>query len=264
MRVRSGLAVAALLAAGVALTGCDMNVGLSGDSTHSARSFDLTGDALTVVVDNDVTLVPGRAGTVKVQRWLTGKARDRATWRLHGDELRVTAPCVGVNLNCGANYQVAVPPGVKVSLSTGYGDVIANGLSNDLNVVAAHGDLSLVKLSGQIRASTDYGNVTARQLGSDDVLAESDSGDISLDFTGAPERVTARSSYGNILLTVPESAYHVTTQTKYGDVNSQLTDTSGAKRTLVAATDNGDVTISTGGSPGDSSADPAAGDGPGE
>ncbi|MEV0843927.1 DUF4097 family beta strand repeat-containing protein [Actinocatenispora sera] len=260
MRVRSGLVVAALLVAGVALTGCDMNVGLSGDSTHSARSFDLSGDAVTVLVDNDVTLVRGRAGTVQVQRWLTGKARDRATWRLHGDELRVTAPCVGVNLNCEAKYQVAVPPGVKVSLSTTYGDVVANGLGNDLNVVSEHGDLSLTKLSGQIRASTDYGNVTARRLGSGDVMAESDSGDISLGFADAPTRVAARSSYGNILLTVPDSAYHVTTGTKYGEVNSQLTDNDSAKRTLVATTDNGDVTISTGDAPGGPSTDPDAGD----
>ncbi|BCJ38226.1 hypothetical protein Athai_57290 [Actinocatenispora thailandica] len=245
MRVRNGLALVALLLAGGALTGCSMDVGLSGKTTHSVRSFDLSADSLTVLADNDVTVVPGKAGAVTVDRWLTGKAANRASWQLHGDELRVTAPCVGVNLNCGARYRVTVPADLAVSLSTDYGEVSAEGLTGGLNVAAEHGDVRLSRMSGPIRVSTDYGQVSADQLRSDDVMARSDNGDISLKFRTAPTRATARSTYGEISLTVPDSSYHVVTQTKYGDVVSQLTDEPDAKRALTAETDNGDVAIHT-------------------
>lgn len=247
MRVRNGLAVVALLLAGGALTGCGMDVGLSGKTTHSARSFDVSGDSLRVLVDNDVTVVPGKAGSVRVERWLTGKAASRASWQLHGDQLRVTAPCVGVNLNCGARYQVTVPADLPVSLSTEYGEVMVRGLTGGLNVAAEHGDVRLSRMSGPIRVSTDYGEVTGDQLRSDDVMARSDNGDISLKFGAAPTRATARSTYGEISLTVPDSSYHVVTRTKYGDVTSQLTDEADAKRSLTAETDNGDVAIRTAG-----------------
>ena len=243
MRVRKVAVAAAALVAGLALAGCGADIGLSKQTKHSSRSFDVDSDTLRLTVDNDVTIVPGAAGTVTVERWLTGKAAKHPTWRRDGDKLTLTAKCVGVSLNCDSRYRVAVPADLSLTLSSQYGAVTVEKLTGGLNVHADHGDVQLSAVSGPVRIATGYGDVSVRRTGSDDVLVDSDSGSIRLAFRAIPKRVTAQSTYGNVSVTVPKSSYHVTTRTKYGDVSSRLPDHAGAPRTITAETDNGDVAV---------------------
>jgi len=236
-------AVAAVMVAGVAVTGCD--VGMSGESRHGSRTFDAPHGSLTLLVDNDVTIVPGHRGRLTVDRWLTGKATRHATWRQRGDRLTLRAPCVGVSVHCSARYRVAVPADLPVSVATGYGQVAARDLTGGLNVDTDNGDVALTNVTGRIRISDQYGGVTAGRLGSTDVTVASENGDVRLAFTAAPKRATVRSTYGAISLTVPESSYHVTTRSRYGEVSSAVTDHPAADRVITADTDNGDVSVRT-------------------
>ncbi|WP_203660743.1 DUF4097 family beta strand repeat-containing protein [Actinocatenispora rupis] len=247
MRIRVAVVAGGLALAGMALAGCDANIGLDGATKHSSRGFTAPGDTLTLLVDNDVKVVPGPAGRITVNRWLTGKATQRPVWSLHDKTLTLSAPCTGVNLNCGSRYQVAVPAGTRLRVSTEYGEVSARGLTAGVEVDAHHGDVDLSGVSGPVRVSSAYGEVRGERLGSTDVLARSDNGDIRLAFRTVPKRVTLNSTFGDLSLTVPRSEYRVTTHTKYGDVRSSVADTATSGRQLSASTDNGDVTVHTAG-----------------
>ncbi|HEY3505132.1 MAG TPA: DUF4097 family beta strand repeat-containing protein [Actinocatenispora sp.] len=247
MRVRVAIVAGVFALAGLALAGCDANIGLDGTTKQSSRGFAAPDGTLTVLVDNDVTVVPGKAGRLTVDRWLTGKATQRAEWSLHGDTLTLAAPCSGVSVSCGARYQVAVPADTELRVSTDYGDVSVRGLTGGTDVDSHNGDVRLSAVSGAVRISSSYGGVSGDRLGSSDVLARSDNGDVRLSFGTAPKRVGVTSTYGDVSLTVPKDSYHVTTRTRYGDARSAVTDDPTSDRSLAVSSDNGDVVVRTAG-----------------
>lgn len=247
MRVRVAIVAGVFALGGLALAGCDANIGLDGTAKQSSRGFTAPDGALTLLVDNDVAVVPGKAGRLTVQRWLTGKATQRAEWTLHGDTLTLTAPCHGMSVNCGARYRVAVPPDLALRVSTHYGDVSVRGMTNGVDVDGTNGDIDLSGDSGAIRIASAYGDVSGERLGSTDVLARSQNGDVRLSFATTPKRVGVTSTYGDVDLAVPKGSYHVATRTRYGDVRSAVSDDPASDRSLAVSSDNGDVVVRTAG-----------------
>src|SRR5690606_14919041 len=109
------MAVAVMIAGVAGLTGC----GATFDDTewHDARAFPHSGETLTIRSSvGGLRILPGKAGEVRVDRWLEGKAarEGNSSWSLRDGTLRLSADCTMVLGTCGARYHVRVPPGAKL------------------------------------------------------------------------------------------------------------------------------------------------------
>ena len=130
-----------------------------------------------------------------------------------GSRLSLVAGCpdverlsvVGV---CEVDYQIAVPDGMRVEVTT------------------------------------EAGTVTGTDLRASRVDARSSAGDVRLAFATAPRAVTARSSAGDVRVSVPFGPYDVETDTSAGDVDVDVVDDPRATRLIDARSSAGDITVS--------------------
>jgi DUF4097 and DUF4098 domain-containing protein YvlB len=79
------------------------------------------------------------------------------------------------------NLTVTVPRTAKVIVNSAHGDVTAAGLGNGINITAAHGDIHLGTLTGQVNAhfSDHKGDFSAHQV-EGDIIADGHCNDITL------------------------------------------------------------------------------------
>ncbi|MFC4589858.1 DUF4097 family beta strand repeat-containing protein [Sphaerisporangium corydalis] len=199
------------VAAGVG--GC-ADISAINEARQDRRAFSFSGTKLTIDNDEgDLRLVAGKAGSVDVERSLTGKATldGNATWSLGGGTLRLTVVCSGLVPDCGGRHIVHVPPGVALTVVSDGGPVRAVGLAADLTAEVAEGWLRVERPSGtlRLRAENDVEVTGARSA---DVSATSTDRDVALTFTGAPGRVEARAGNGSVSVTLPEGpeTYRIT------------------------------------------------------
>lgn len=138
-----------------------------------------------------------------------------------GDEVRVTekldeaqlrdsnfrGPCDGATNNgsrdghrysyCALiDYEVTLPAGTELSVSTISGDVAVSDLRGQVAVESVSGNLTLRQLAGPVRARSTSGNVELTQL-SGPVVARSVSGDVTLGQLGS-QPVQASSVSGDV------------------------------------------------------------------
>jgi hypothetical protein len=129
--------------------------------------------------------------------------------------------------DCGLNATLSAPPGTAVSVSTGGGDVSADG---------AAGDLSL---------STDGGNVRATAVTAAQVTARTGGGDVEIVFTRVPRNVRVSTSGGNVTIVVPPGGtqYHVVASTDGGNVTDTVQQDTASQNLITVTTGGGDITI---------------------
>jgi hypothetical protein len=270
-----GWAATAGVLAAVALTGC----GLSRSDFRDSRDEQV---ALTEVSVNGgsgtVTVKPGGAGSVHISRHLSyvGK-RPGETDRMEGSVLRLDTGC---GPNCSVDYELAVPPGVRVSgqngsgdldlanvatvaVSVGSGSVTVRQASGDVNVETGSGDIELTdgkgnivaktgsgairlsEISGNVAAETGSGDIRGTGLGGATTSVRTASGSVSLDVAKAQD-VTARTSSGSIRLTVPAGdRYRLVATTSSGRTNLGVPDDPAGEHRLELHTESGGITVLT-------------------
>ncbi|HEX6340726.1 hypothetical protein [Umezawaea sp.] len=195
-------ALTALLVA--ALAGCQGG----GSATTDSRSFDFTADRL-VIDSREVGLVvdQGAAGSVRVDRTLTGKAADAgaAALALENGVLRVGVDCGGVTLTCEAEHVVRVPPGVAVEFRGSGSRVRAEGLTGDVTATLTDdATIALAEPSGTLSLDATDSSITVTAATSPSVTAVTAvDGDVSLQFASPPQRVEARSAGGHAAVVLP-------------------------------------------------------------
>lgn len=223
--------VLALLAVFPLLAGCG-GLGQLGADAHNPPTTSFTVSArVTAVVIN------GGSGSVDV----TGSARStvsvsqqptytdtppKGTHVVHGTTLTLAYTCPH-QIVCSMSYEVQVPRGVAVSVSTGAGAV------------------TLTSLGGTLNAHASAGLITADDLRSPVATFKTNAGGILATFTVPPRSVTATTNVGPIGLTVPGSvAYRLNTHTFVGTSTVTVHRSSSSAHTISASSDLGSISIS--------------------
>ena len=184
---------------------------------------------------------------------VTGAARVTTSWQeadletvRDGDELvlRATCPEQGWPRRCEVAYDLQVDPDVDVVVDIVTGGLQARGLAGDVDV------------------SVTAGGVLLRELTSQVVQVDVTTGGVAMDFTVPPREVGASATTGGIDIGLPSdgTAYAVRTSVSVGDAGVSVPVDDAARRSIVASTTVGGISIHTGDQAGwDASPDPGSG-----
>lgn len=220
----------------------------SGSTTHDQRAFSFGGTHL--IIDDsssDLQVVPGNGPGIEVQRWLSGTAAKpgHSSWTLSGDTLTLSIDCSGLVFSCGSRFEVAVPPGVAVTVDSGSGTDTVSGLPGPVTVSGASGDVHVNGVSGPLQLSTGSGNITATAVRSSSVRMTANQGSADISFATAPQSVTVRCSAGNATVRVPAAGhrYHVLVSSGTGNAVSKVPDDRQSGSVVQVSSGNGDATV---------------------
>ncbi len=175
----------------------------------------------------------GSASTVTTRRhW--SLTEPTATTSVEAGTARLRGACpTGWSLlsRCAVDFDVTVPAGTAVRVTTATGDTRIVGATGDVRVQTSTGDVRLT----DARAST--------------VQAQTATGDVRLEFTAAPDDVRARAATGDVLVRVPDDAtvYQVTTSVGVGDRTVEVPRSDTSSHRVDVSTSVGDVTVTTSG-----------------
>ncbi|TMR03014.1 DUF4097 domain-containing protein [Actinomadura soli] len=189
----------------------------------------------------EVSVGPGPDGEAHVYKRLSwGVRKPDTTEAVVGGVLFVTFRCNGSGLvsgrECGADIDVRVPRGTRVSAATGSGRISVRGLSGDLDLRTGSGEVRAADVRGRLRLRARSGAVVATGLASPEVKAEVSSGLLDLRFAEPPGAVEARAASGTIKVIVPPgSVYRVTGWTGSGSahLNKAVLDDASPRRISV-------------------------------
>jgi hypothetical protein len=126
---------------------------------------------------------------------------------------------------CSADYDVTVPTGVVLVLST------------------VAGDVTLDDVAQTIQAKTVAGDIDARGC-LPNVDAHSIAGDLTIETRCAPRTLFADTNVGDVNIVVPAGRYALTTDTRTGDVHvAGVVDAPASARIVRASTLGGDIDV---------------------
>jgi hypothetical protein len=148
--------------------------------------------------------------------------------------------------NCSVDLELVLPAGTTLKIDTDTGDVRVNGSTADLEATSATGDVRLSAVSGaDIVARTNTGDITVVATAQDaTVRADTDTGDVRLTLTAAPRSVQAKASTGDVTITVPPGVpYAVSGSTDVGERTVSVPTDPAADRSIDAQTSVGDVRV---------------------
>jgi hypothetical protein len=171
--------------------------------------------------------------------------RPRITERLMAGESVITYRCVFWEGDCGFDGTVSVGAGTAVSVSTGGGDVTADGTSGTVSLSTGGGNVAADRVSGDLALSTGGGNVQVTAVAATQVSADTGGGDVEIVFTQVPRNVQVSTGGGDITIVVPPGStqYHVTSSTGGGSNNDEVPENKLSPRVIDATSGGGDITI---------------------
>ena len=261
--VVGGLMVAALVAAGT--LNLASWLGRITEVQHAA--YRPSGDRLTLSTSSgDIRLVGDSGDTVRVTTTIRyGLWKPTVNNTSGPDGIRLDAHCHNFDGYCDVSYQILMPRGLNVDLSTSSGNVNLARVTGDVVVKASSGDLVLADLSGatvtgstssgnikvanvtssQVSVQTKSGDVRGIDLANRQLAARTSSGNITLTLATLPDAVTARASSGDISVAVPpsEDGYQVTSSTSSGDSTIKVPRNDLSARHLDLHTSSGNIRV---------------------
>lgn len=215
-------------------------------------------DTKTYDVNADVQVaVDATEGDVTVRGWDSDKVElvtKRSAWSSDdlaalGSSVDAQADHVSVSENkplhcdnCGMSFELHVPTGAHVTISTASGDVDVRGIGGPVRVDTASGGLEIHEIGGQVFARTGSGDIDVSSLASSleaysasgdieakeltaDTALVTDSGSIDAEFDrwSSVRQVRLKSSSGDVSITVPRGAgFAIDASTSSGSMNSNL------------------------------------------
>jgi DUF4097 and DUF4098 domain-containing protein YvlB len=98
---------------------------------------------------------------------------------------------------------------------------------------------------GPVRLSTNVGDITGYALTGGTVDGNSNTGDVRLNFSAAPDQVRAHTDVGDVRVQVPDDAtgYRVTADVIVGERYVDVPTDPGSSRVMVLSTNTGDVRV---------------------
>lgn len=207
-------------------------------------------DVRTVSVDNDngqVVVVGTDTDVIRLDAEISHGLRDTGySWEVVDGVLEVEGHCpLFGSYWCDVDYRLEVPNDVDVVINSDNDRVYVGDVDGTVDINADNGRVELVRLSGTVRAETDNGRLVGERLTAESVTAYSDNGRVELSFDDPPSYVEARTDNGSVEVVLPDvdGGYNVDTQTDNGSENVDVIDDPTSRRTVIAETDNGSVTI---------------------
>ncbi|MGW0807934.1 DUF4097 family beta strand repeat-containing protein [Nonomuraea sp. NPDC002799] len=232
MRMKRTAVIAGLLGLAAVSAGCGI-----GPTQTDTVSYDVTDEVTALRVEADsgtIEVVESDRRGVHVSERLTwSKDKPKTRHAVQGGTLALAFECPAtwgpgaIGMSCDVSYQVEVPKGLRV------------------NVRSDSGTLTLKNLSGALDATTDSGTIEASGLTGKQVVTHTDSGDMTLTFTGQPDKVSTTTDSGSTAIHVPEGPYHVVTKTDSGGRNVKVADDPSAQRSITLSSDSGDLEVLT-------------------
>ncbi|HYK53476.1 MAG TPA: DUF4097 family beta strand repeat-containing protein, partial [Candidatus Eremiobacteraceae bacterium] len=145
-------------------------------------------------------------------------------------------------IDCSVSYELHVPAGAHVTVSSASGDVDVRGISGPVRVSATSGDVEIHDVGGQVSVQSSSGDITTSNLASSldaftasgdidakdltgDASLGTDSGsvDASFDRMTAVHQVRMNSASGDVSITVPRGAgFTIDASTSSGSMDSNL------------------------------------------
>jgi len=182
--------------------------------------------------------------TERITRDLTGPRR-RVTHS--GGRLVLDAGChMVLGTTCVIDYEIAVPPGVRITVDARDGDVEAADLrtGQPLELRSAAGDVAAERVTAPgLRASSSAGDVRLLEIRAPRIEARSAAGDVRAEALSPLTHLGARSSAGDVDVVVPEGVYALTASAGRGDVRAGAIRTDpDSRRSLELRSSAGDVT----------------------
>jgi hypothetical protein len=174
--------------------------------------------------------------------------RPHITERLTAGESVFGYRCVFWEGPCGFDGTVSVDGGTAVSVSTGGGNVTADGTSGTVSLSTGGGAVAADRVSGDLALSTGGGDVQATGVAAAQVSADTGGGDVEIVFTQVPRNVQVSTGGGNITIVVPPGStqYHVSASTGGGSVNDGVPQNTNSPRVIDATSGGGNITIREG------------------
>ncbi|MFL6143803.1 MAG: DUF4097 family beta strand repeat-containing protein [Labedaea sp.] len=225
------------ITAGVVLLGALGACGFAGTRNTDSDDTPVQGRISSVRVSSDSGAVRIRTGErAGVRRTVHyGREKPGATHHLDGDVLVIDS-CP--RRNCWIDYDITVPPGVRVDGAVDSGQFEAAGVA-EVNLEIDSGDATIRQVSGMVNITAGSGAVHLADIAAA-VTVRAESGDVSVDNAGAG--VTVQADSGRITVSVPRGGYRVNTRSDSGDVESAVTvDPNG--KPLDLHTDSGDIAV---------------------
>jgi hypothetical protein len=213
------------------------------------RLFTTPITAVTVEVGSGEITVERSAGvdTVVTTSGVHGLTDPTDEEHVVGRTLVIRSSCGSVPFNdrCSRNYVLHLRPGVVVTADSGQGDVSVAGMDGSLSVHSGQGDVTITGGSDTLQASSGQGNVTVSRSTATSVAVHSDQGDVAVDLTASPRRVTATSGQGNVTVDLPRgpNSYQVHASSDQGNVSDTVDSNPTSARVVNASSDQGDVTV---------------------
>ncbi len=233
MKMKRTAMIAGLLGLAAVVTGC----GVGGSPHEDTASYDVTDKVAALRVEADsgsVEVVESDRQGIRVTERLTWhKDKPKTSHEVRGDTLELAFTCPttwgwgAVGTTCDVSYQVEVPRQLRVKVTSDSGDV------------------TLKDLSGSLEATTDSGAIETIGLTGKQVSTKTDSGDMTLAFTGRPGKVTTATDSGKTVIHVPQGPYDIVTRTDSGNKDIGVAGDPSADSSIDASSDSGDLEVVT-------------------
>ncbi|MEU6717896.1 DUF4097 family beta strand repeat-containing protein [Nonomuraea sp. NPDC046802] len=233
MRMKRTAMAAGILGLAAVSTGC----GLAGPESEDTVSYDVTDKVAAVKVEADAGSVEvvesDRQGIRVTERLVWRKNKPETSHPVQGDTLALSFKCpttwgLGApGVSCEVSYQVEVPKGLSVKASTDSGKV------------------TLKNLSGPLEAETDSGAIEAGGLSGKRVVTRTDSGNMTVAFTGQPDKVESATDSGRTVIHVPHGPYRIEAQSGSGNQNITAARDPASQRVIALSSDSGDLEVVT-------------------
>lgn len=222
-------------------------VSIYGRTTHTTSSvITPTGGQVKIGSDSgDVAVAPSTDSLIHITtRARYGLRRPALEQRADASGIELEADCLWADSQCDVDYDVTIPAGLAVVVSTGSGDISISDVSGAAQLSTGSGDISVRRVRGPaLDVRTGSGNIDLVATESERTVARTGSGDIVAEFSAPPGDVQARTGSGDVTLALPEAAYAVDVNTGSGDRTVEVINDPGSPRTVVARTGSGDVRV---------------------
>lgn len=167
-----------------------------------------------------------------------------ATLRTDAGDLTVAGPAGVVDARA-SDGSITVDGALRdVRVAVADGDMSVANVSGAVRAEVTNGDLELASLSGPLRIRMAEGELTGADLTSTDAEIESGTGNVDLEFTGAPERVEIDIGAGNLTLSLPRGTYRLDESRGAGSIDTEgITEDPEAPNRIAIRSGEGNVTI---------------------
>ena len=243
----------AMTAAIVGFAGLVAVNAMARQTVREEHTYAFTGSTVSIEADlGDVQIVPGRPGEITVARRLTyGLRRPVVEERVDGDTFRVRdRRCTAEPaFPCQVRWLLQIPRDLSVDVQTRAGSITVSGLSGRVKLVSVTGSVRALAPTGKLLTlRSNTGSVTGQSVGSDQVVATSNTGAVTVTFRAPPSLVVGRSETGRVGVVLPDGndSYRISAKSQDGSKTVALsgaTDEPDARRRIDIRSTRGDVSV---------------------